>query len=170
MNKRLQNRPIENTPRSILGLVLLCLMLFALNACQPAHVQVNKNPFCEQPQNTNDHCTFALGEEKIWLSSSDSRMPIEEGVRLTLTSSVPLADISAEIRGVSMYMGRLPVVWERAEEGRWYADIYLGACTDPNMVWELRLELSKEASQGSKSFAAPSNSLRIPFQSYTTNG
>lgn len=169
MNKRLQNRPLQNTPRLIWGLVLLSLMLIALNACQPAPVQINKNPFCEQPQNTNDDCSFALGEDKIWLSSSDNRMPIEEGVRLTLTSSVPLAELNGEIRGVSMYMGRLPVIWERADDGGWHADIYLGACTDPNMVWELRLEIIKATEQSSE-LAISHYSLRIPFQSYRENG
>ncbi|MCC5879814.1 MAG: hypothetical protein JJU03_07980 [Idiomarina sp.] len=145
-------------------LTLITPLVFGLSACQPRDVQVSKNPFCQQPQNTNDQCSFALGEHQIWLSASDSGMPIEEGVQLILTSSAPLTQIQSEIRGVSMYMGRLPVIWEQGEDGLWRADIYLGACTDPQMVWELRLTatvLNHEAES-----AEQAHTLRVRFQSY----
>ena len=171
------NNPLQNSLDKVIHpelkrgfiTILLALVVIGLSACQPAPVHLSKNPFCQQPTNTNDDCSFALDEATVWLSSSDTSMPIEQGVRLTLTSSVPLHQVSGEIRGVSMYMGRLPVVWEQESESVWHADVLLGACTDPKMVWELRLQMEAKAGAGSVPSATAPWSLRIPFQSSIPN-
>lgn len=85
-------------------------------------------------------------------------MPIETGVDLYLHSEMPLAAVQAEVRGVSMYMGRLPVVGELDGSKDWRAELYLGACTDPQMIWELRLAITMEDGETLRH--------RLQFQSY----
>ncbi|RUO31777.1 hypothetical protein CWE12_01890 [Aliidiomarina sedimenti] len=143
----------------IKSLLLLMLGGAALVACTPQEqTDVSKNPFCAQPSELDNHCLFEPGQGiALWLVSSDVDMPIERGIKISLVSNDPVEILHSEIRGLSMYMGRLPVSWEQAENGLWYADILLGACTDPKMVWELRLEVAH---------AGQSYSLRVPFTSY----
>ncbi|WP_143001055.1 hypothetical protein [Pseudidiomarina indica] len=39
------------------------------------------------------------------------------------------------IEGVSMYMGTIPLVVEPVSETQWQAELWLGACSDPQMRW-----------------------------------
>ena len=121
---------------------LPCLVIAILAACQPQVEYFSKNPVCQHPLNTNDYCTFTLGEYNFWLSSDDPGMPIETGVTLYLNSQVDLQSVAAEVRGVSMYMGRTPVVGELTATNQWRGAMYLGACTDPQMIWSLHLAIT----------------------------
>lgn len=46
-----------------------------------------------------------------------------------------------------MYMGRIPLQWRQAElttaseMSVWTSEFFLGACSDPNMQWQLELWL-----------------------------
>lgn len=137
----------------VFKLIVSGFFLITVIACQPEPVQVNKNPLCGQPQNTNEHCRFSLGETQVWLTSTDTQMPVERSITLTVQSQQPVSIQQSEIRGLSMYMGRLPVVWEEHEE-QWQAHIMLGACTSRHMIWELRI------------MDDMGNQLNIPFSSY----
>ena len=137
---------------------LPCLVIATLAACQPQVEYFSKNPVCQHPLNTNDYCTFTLGDYNFRFSSDDPGMPIETGVTLYLDSDVALQDVAAEVRGVSMYMGRIPVVGEVISTNQWQGEMYLGACTDPQMVWALRLHITTEAGESYRH--------EIQFQSY----
>ncbi|TRW49752.1 hypothetical protein FM042_02525 [Aliidiomarina halalkaliphila] len=71
----------------------------------------------------------------------------------------------SEIVGESMYMGRIPVMWEPSEQPQYqHANILLGACIDPNMLWALRIQLIDNrvnaATDGDTLW------LHLPFQSH----
>lgn len=137
---------------------LPCLVIAILAACQPQVEYFSKNPVCQHPLNTNDYCTFTLGDYNFRFSSDDPGMPIETGVTLYLDSDVALQDVAAEVRGVSMYMGRIPVVGEVISTNQWQGEMYLGACTDPQMVWSLHLHITTVTGESYRH--------EIQFQSY----
>lgn len=143
----------------IKSLVLLIILGALLAGCSPQEQPYSsKNTWCEHPQSLDNQCLFDLSPGlAVWMVSDDPGMPIEQGVQLQLISNQPLQQVEGEIRGVSMYMGRLPVVWQAVDEAHWQADVYLGACTDPHMQWELRLKI-KAADQ--------THDLQLPFTSY----
>ena len=62
----------------------------------------------------------------------------------------------SEVRGVSMYMGRIPLVWQQRSPGEWQATLLVGACSDPVMHWQLTIPLlAADADVGSESRVAP---------------
>lgn len=79
----------------------------------------------------------------IQLVISPGQIPVETLLRLRLRSEQSLQNVSAEITGVSMYMGKIPLrfVFDSAT-GLWVSDFMLGACSDPKMTWQLKLQLT----------------------------
>ncbi|WP_166839613.1 hypothetical protein [Rheinheimera pleomorphica] len=73
------------------------------------------------------------------LQLSPASAPVETPLQLQL-SAIGLAKVSAELTGVSMYMGRVPLRFTQQGEV-WQAEFLLGACSDPKMQWQLQLEL-----------------------------
>lgn len=144
MNKHILQQYIKIRRRSLKIIVMSAVsgvLLSFISACQPQAEYLSKNPICQHPQNSNDNCSFTLGEHQFYLSSDDPAMPIESGVQLYLTSDTRLEQVSAEVRGGSMYMGRIPVVGDLHSATQWQGELYLGACTDPHMIWSLRLRI-----------------------------
>lgn len=67
----------------------------------------------------------------------------------------------SEVRGVSMYMGRIPLVWQQRSPGEWRATLLVGACSDPVMHWQLTIPLvAARANGASESPVAP---IRVSF-------
>ncbi|RVU37488.1 hypothetical protein EOE67_09870 [Rheinheimera riviphila] len=84
---------------------------------------------------------IALGD--IQLTISPGQIPVETLLRLQLRSEQPLQLVSAEMTGVSMYMGKIPLRFTfDAATGLWSSDFMLGACSDPKMIWQLQLQLT----------------------------
>ena len=57
---------------------------------------------------------------------------------LLQVSGESIKAISGEIVGVSMYMGKVPLVFSR-KETNWRSEFLLGACSDPKMTWQIIL-------------------------------
>ena len=106
---------------------LFC-MLFALTltllACTPATTDTSSS-----------RVLFADSALQIMLSPALAR--VETPLRLTLTANNVIA-IKGEIVGVSMYMGKVPLIFSH-ESGNWQAEFLLGACSDPKMKWQIVL-------------------------------
>lgn len=81
--------------------------------------------------------------EDIQLQLSPGDIPVETLLNMQLKSQSPLVQVSGELTGVSMYMGRIPLRFTLdPATGLWHADFMLGACSDPKMVWQLELTLT----------------------------
>ena len=106
---------------------LFC-MLFALTltllACTPATTDTSSS-----------RVLFADSALQIMLSPALAR--VETPLRLTLTANNVIA-IKGEIVGVSMYMGKVPLIFSH-KHGNWQAGFLLGACSDPKMKWQIVL-------------------------------
>lgn len=87
---------------------------------------------------------IALGDLQLSISPGD--IPVETLLRLQLRSAQPLQQVSAEMTGVSMYMGKIPLRFTfDAATGLWSSDFMLGACSDPKMVWQLQLQFTDDS-------------------------
>lgn len=139
------------------SITIISICFSALVGCSPAHDAAPANPFCAQDTDVNESCRHEVGENEFWLLSSNPKMPVERPLKLRLRSAEPLQMEQGTIRGLSMYMGRIPLVWQRVSATEWEATLQLGACTDPNMVWQLQLILSDENGR--------SYEQRLPFSS-----
>ena len=114
-------------------LLWLLVALTLLTACKPS-------------QKDSSEATL-LQTETLHLQISPSTIPVETPLTMSLDSHRELINVRGELRGVSMYMGRIPLQWrQRAvttadEMALWQAEFFLGACSDPDMLWQLDLWL-----------------------------
>lgn len=107
--------------------ILLCCILNAIG-CQPAQV-------------TDQSELLLYDSTAKQLSISPASIPVESILTLKLQSVEAIAAITAEVTGVSMYMGRVPIRFRQIEATLWQAEFLLGACTDPAMKWQLQLHI-----------------------------
>lgn len=105
---------------------------------------------------------FAVGA--VYLFSDDPKMTVENPIQLRLMLPRQVQPLVAEVVGVSMYMGRIPLIWQEATAepadsnlSVWETRLLLGACSDPNMQWMIRLHI--ENSDGDR------HTVLVPFQS-----
>ncbi|GGW71196.1 hypothetical protein [Alishewanella tabrizica] len=114
-------------------LVLLLGLLVAVSGCQPRQKDITQ--------------AILLQTAEFILQISPGTIPVETALTLSLATQEPLVQVSAEIQGVSMYMGRIPLQWRQADttaeakNTAWTAEFFLGACSDPQMQWQLQLWL-----------------------------
>lgn len=109
--------------------VLLCIAL--LSGCQPSA--------------KSDKSTRLLYEgESGSLLVQPAAIPVETPLTLTFSAAEALVAVSGNVTGISMYMGRIPLVFTAEDEnlGQWQAVMLLGACSDPQMQWQLDLKLT----------------------------
>lgn len=137
---------------------LVAFSCVLLTSCTPGPAETLDSPFCAKGTDVNESCHYEVGESSFWLLSSNLQMPVERPVQLTLRSEKPLHIEASELRGLSMYMGRVPLVWEQVSKHEWQATLQLGACTDPDMRWQLRLSLATE--KGSHQWQLPFSSTQ----------
>jgi hypothetical protein len=156
--------------KRLLRAVCLLPMLYLLGCSErelPEHLQALcalevKQEVQQRAQQVNCSYDTSFGPLKIY--SNHPEMPIE--TPLQLTAVLPQSDelnsmriVASEITGISMYMGRIPVQWREIAANTWQADILLGACTDPNMIWQLTITFAGVSNASARS------SIQIPFQS-----
>lgn len=116
-----------------LRVAFLSLLLLTLASCQP-------------PVKDSSQATL-LQTASLHLQVSPAQIPVETPLTFTLQSQNALLKVGGELRGVSMYMGRIPLQWRQheltseSETALWTAEFFLGACSDPAMQWQLELWL-----------------------------
>lgn len=98
---------------------------------------------CDQPQKQSQPIdNWQVTLDDIQLQISPGNIPIETLLTMQLKSSGQLQQVSAELTGVNMYMGRIPLQFRyNAPDARWEADFMLGACAEPKMIWKLTITL-----------------------------
>ncbi|MEX1222599.1 MAG: hypothetical protein WEA82_10900 [Idiomarina sp.] len=74
----------------------------------------------------------------------DPQQPrVEQEFKLLLTLASNVTPQASELRGVDMYMGKIPVRWQRVAPGQWQASIVVGACSLAHMQWQLTVPISE---------------------------
>jgi len=147
------------------NLTIGVVVLLLLSGCSDAETLLTdaKQPCDYDMRDTSRHedCTYLFSEtfssgSVVWFSS-DPAMPVETLLELHVLIPENLTIVRSDIVGVSMYMGRIPLQWSPVSSGLWQADLLIGACTDPNMLWMLRIEFVNP--QGAR------QTKEIPFHS-----
>lgn len=76
------------------------------------------------------------------LSYLPADMPVETPLLLKLdVGKEAVLAVTGKIRGKTMYMGEIPLRFEFRQQ-QWQAELMLGACTEPNMQWQIELEVT----------------------------
>lgn len=110
-------------------LIILCL--FVLVACKPT-------------VKSADTTRLLISGQGVALHVSPARLTVETPLTLTLHAS-NISGIQAELSGLNMYMGRVPVKFMQISDTEWQAVFLLGACSEPEMKWQLVLQLTDTA-------------------------
>lgn len=127
-------------------LVVLALYLLCLVGCS----EENGQPY-EVLQLHQD--------DKVRVSLSPATAPVEEILHWTLQLSEGWQIKHAEVIGLSMSMGTIPLRFKAiaGDERTYTTEMVLGACSQPRMQWQLQLTLF-HATEGEVL-------LRLPFYS-----
>ncbi len=118
--------------KSVFGCVLLMLV-----GCTP---QENvKTAVARQVQLKTFNLTYLPGD-----------MPVETPLLLKLdTGKEAVLAVKGVIRGKTMYMGEIPLRFQLKQQ-QWQAELMLGACTEPRMLWQLDLEVTYQNGETTK--------------------
>jgi hypothetical protein len=94
---------------------------------------------CKPVTNRTDAPLLLLDDAGMQLLLTPAAAPVETPLMLILSAEQVIA-VTGELNGVSMYMGRIPLQFT-LHNGQWQAEFFLGACSDPAMLWQVQLEM-----------------------------
>ena len=110
---------------------------------------IEQNPSVEQNSvnlsscDYRDACEFITEQGTFFLSIKNLPIKAEEWIHFELLTPAENVQIkSAKIVGKSMFMGRIPVKFNKTSDALFSAKSLVGACTTPQMVWELQITTS----------------------------
>ena len=98
-----------------------------------------------QPPKGDSSLLVLYQQADLAVNLSPAAAPVETPLLITVQSDRPVTAISAELTGVSMFMGLIPLRFQKlstddlAGSEQWQAVFLLGACADPAMIWQLNL-------------------------------
>jgi hypothetical protein len=125
-------------------LVALAFYLLCLVSCS------EENPLQQQD-------VLQLHKDKqVSVSLSPADAPVEEILNWTVELSDGWQIKQAEVTGLSMSMGTIPLLFKAVAEkpALYNTEMVLGACSQPRMKWQLQLTLL-HATQGEKLLLLP---------------
>lgn len=85
-----------------------------------------------------------LYQEKIILLMPRQPVPVEQGLQLRLQLPDGVVPQLSRVEGESMPMGQIPLQWQQLDANEWQAILYLGACTEEQMVWRMTIPLEHQ--------------------------
>jgi hypothetical protein len=114
-------------------LVAVLLLVVGNSACDRQNIQ---SPL--------EKLQIVLGEAQLTISPG--HIPVETLLHIQIRTEKPLRSLSAVIVGKSMYMGKIPLRFTFDDKtGTWRSDFMLGACSDPQMLWQLQMLLTDQS-------------------------
>jgi hypothetical protein len=114
-------------------LVAVLLLVVGNSACDRQNIQ---SPL--------EKLQIVLGEAQLTISPG--HIPVETLLHIQIRTEKPLRSLSAVIVGKSMYMGKIPLRFTFDDKtGTWRSDFMLGACSDPEMLWQLQMLLTDQS-------------------------
>lgn len=85
-------------------------------------------------------CSIYIDEQPIVATFSREPQAEEEiSVHFSLAPAYQIE--SVWIEGTNMYMGKIPVLVEETQPGEWSGWFMLGSCSEPQMHWQMLLNL-----------------------------
>ncbi|WP_105264886.1 hypothetical protein [Pseudoalteromonas sp. T1lg76] len=127
------------------SLVLLSLFtaLLSLTACNDSNLSINKESIDKDTQLTHCCDSHPLHIEPFHFALSAEYVHPESPFSVSLHMPNDAQIEGAKMRGVTMYMGTIPVFFKQIDKHLWQADIMVGACSEAQMVWQLSVDISR---------------------------
>jgi hypothetical protein len=98
-----------------------------------------------QPRQIDNSNSILFQQGKLTVTLTPAGAPVETPLSLQISSDQAFEIISADLIAINMYMGRIPLRFQKLitpaplMQEQWQADFLLGACSDPAMLWQLKL-------------------------------
>ena len=132
------------------------LSVFVLLGCQPAPIYTEQSSTC-QP---NQQCNYS-GGIAVALDKPDVQPETPFDLLLTLPEGWRVKN--AKMTGINMYMGMIPVFFEQNNH-QWHAQTMVGACSTPNMMWQLSITLQRDIGESELALKEILYFIRVPNQ------
>jgi len=98
-------------------------------------------------------CEFITEQGEFLLTIQDLPIKAEEWIHFNLATPNKNTQIThAEIRGKTMFMGKVPVTFTQVAEQQFSSKVILGACTTDEMIWTLEITTQYEDKENLLSF------------------
>ena len=138
---------LSNYPRHCLILLSLFAALPSLTACNDSNLSINKESIAKESIAKDTQLTLCcdyhpLDIEPFHFALSAERVHPESPFSVSLQMPADALIESAKMQGITMYMGTIPVLFKQIDARLWQADIMVGACSEPNMLWQLDVRVS----------------------------
>tara|TARA_R110001583_G_scaffold195499_1_gene374345 strand:- start:4869 stop:5345 length:477 start_codon:yes stop_codon:yes gene_type:complete len=93
----------------------------------------------------SEACEFITEQGEYLLNVKNLPIKAEEWIDFELTMPIAgLKVIKAQIVSKSMFMGRIPVTFKKSATQTFSTKALVGACTTPEMIWEMEVTVDKE--------------------------
>lgn len=102
------------------------LSVMVLTGCKPNTTVAT--PTTEHRSNT-----------KIFHKIDPDQPRVEQEIHVVIQAPETITFAHGKIEGLNMYMGYMPVKVTHIDRGKWQTTLYLGACAEPTMHWQVSL-------------------------------
>ncbi|MDO6446023.1 hypothetical protein Q4493_09585 [Colwellia sp. 1_MG-2023] len=124
---------------------LLLLLMFLLVACMPNKEQrdIYVVPQCIASQS---QCQINIAQARYDILFNVKSVTPEQPFSIIVKSKSLDGNvlISGYLEGKEMYMGKIPLFFEKDEAGNFVAPTMLGSCAEKEMIWRMWLIISDE--------------------------
>ncbi len=128
-------------------MILILSGVYWLNNSKPMNLGAN------QCYLESEICEINLPEGQLQIEFPHFPIRVEEMTPVTLIFPKHYQLLDAHVEGTNMYMGKSPLINVRASIDRQQShqqwEMFLGACSEPNMRWKLVLSFKNMASDES---------------------
>lgn len=119
----------------------VCLLFFIfINGCTNADKvpMATIEPRCMEFQ---EKCEIKFGENALLVQFDVEELKPEQAFNIYLKNSLSNEDIeySGYMEGVNMYMGKIPLFFDRLDTNISKAEVMLGSCSTSKMIWRIWL-------------------------------
>lgn len=132
-------KPFITSASSALSVLVLVAALLA------SVFVINRSKYsAESCDISNNACIVTVGQNEFKVEFT--QVPkIEERLNLMITGEPPFTVKDVSIRGVNMYMGVITVIEHHSTDTKWEGWTLLGACSEPNMIWQLTFHIEMDS-------------------------
>ena len=134
--------------KAFIKLVFVTLALVHLSACDSQSIE-------NTAQNSNCCTTKRIDFDIATVSQSAEPLHPETPFSLQVKTQPSWTVSKAQLDSITMYMGHIPVFFQQTGDSTWHAQVMVGACSEPTMVWHLQLQLENKATGETQTLTYP---------------
>lgn len=118
----------------VVTLILLLIAVSYITSIKPPGIDLNQALVSDSQVSIHMNPIPAIPEEEIWVTLS-----LKEHHTDTIIAT------TGYVEGINMYMGRTPILWEKAKGQSVRGRFMFGSCSEPVMQWRMLIELTLES-------------------------